>query len=488
MHHQVRSDAAIASGGALGYTPTVFEGAAPQDTPTELGPGDAVVIGVHADDVTDVGDVFAVLLLVDAEKGTELHFTDDGLNSCAGSPSWRGGEGVVSWKADKGYTAGTVVQYPSGQAQPGSSTSTEAGRGTWTKSGSFSLSASGEPLYAYQGSKVTPRWVYAISGVSGTSAWDDGTGTTNGCLPTELSNAKHHFHLGVHRDNFFYNSDRVGALLDLLLWTSDPTKWTASNTPMDVSPFLVAFEVVASGCDGVSNSGKLDDACGVCGGDGSSCAGCDGVPNSGKTNDVCGLCDGDGLSCARITSTTDAVLAGNAVIPLFNVEGVEVADVFTLSDNTNSHTSSVKAVLRDAGNRRRRGAGGSVTLNDDLKNSFASGSQVTITKPPCDGVLNSGKVNDACGVCDGDGSSCAGCDGVSNSGKVTDACGICGGDGSSCARTDTNGCEGLWTLYPAEFGGTKTKLRLCTVSPSTDAVWTDCSSNHLEFDSLCQPN
>ena len=28
--------------------------------------------------------------------------------------------------------------------------------------------------------------------------------------------------------------------------------------------------------------------------------GCDGVPNSGKTNDVCGECDGDGLSCAGI--------------------------------------------------------------------------------------------------------------------------------------------------------------------------------------------
>ena len=45
---------------------------------------------------------------------------------------------------------------------------------------------------------------------------------------------------------------------------------------------------------------------------------------------------------------------------------------------------------------------------------------------------------DACGVCLGDGSSCAGCDGVSNSGKVIDACGICGGDGCSCRTT----CDG----------------------------------------------
>jgi len=50
----------------------------------------------------------------------------------------------------------------------------------------------------------------------------------------------------------------------------------------------------------------------------------------------------------------------------------------------------------------------------------------------CDGVPNSGKVEDACGVCGGDDLSCAGCDGVPNSGLVEDACGVCDGDGSTC--------------------------------------------------------
>ena len=43
-------------------------------------------------------------------------------------------------------------------------------------------------------------------------------------------------------------------------------------------------------------------------------------------------------------------------------------------------------------------------------------------------------VNDACGVCGGDGSTCAGCDGVPNSGTVVDACDVCGGDGSTCTE------------------------------------------------------
>jgi hypothetical protein len=50
----------------------------------------------------------------------------------------------------------------------------------------------------------------------------------------------------------------------------------------------------------------------------------------------------------------------------------------------------------------------------------------------CDGVANSGLVNDDCDVCDGDNSSCAGCDGEANSELVEDACGVCDGDGSTC--------------------------------------------------------
>ena len=60
-----------------------------------------------------------------------------------------------------------------------------------------------------------------------------------------------------------------------------------------------------AGCDGVPNSGLVDDACSVCGGDGSSCAGCDGVPNSGLVDDACGVCGGDGSSCAGCTSAED---------------------------------------------------------------------------------------------------------------------------------------------------------------------------------------
>jgi len=70
------------------------------------------------------------------------------------------------------------------------------------------------------------------------------------------------------------------------------------------------FGGVASGCmdasacnydaDAEEDDGScaVDDECGECGGDDSSCAGCDGVPNSGLVNDACGVCGGDGSACS----------------------------------------------------------------------------------------------------------------------------------------------------------------------------------------------
>lgn len=59
----------------------------------------------------------------------------------------------------------------------------------------------------------------------------------------------------------------------------------------------------------------------------------------------------------------------------------------------------------------------------------------------CDGLPDSGKVTDMCGVCGGDDSWCRGCDGIINSGKFFDRCGVCGGDGMSCSLAGN--CAGV---------------------------------------------
>ena len=47
------------------------------------------------------------------------------------------------------------------------------------------------------------------------------------------------------------------------------------------------------GCDGAWGSGLIDDECGICGGDSTSCADCAGTPNGSAVVDNCGTCDAD---------------------------------------------------------------------------------------------------------------------------------------------------------------------------------------------------
>ena len=54
---------------------------------------------------------------------------------------------------------------------------------------------------------------------------------------------------------------------------------------------------------------------GVCNGTNSTCIGCDGVLNSGKVNDTCGVCEGNGTSCTTIVKSIPRTIANcNATV------------------------------------------------------------------------------------------------------------------------------------------------------------------------------
>ena len=56
---------------------------------------------------------------------------------------------------------------------------------------------------------------------------------------------------------------------------------------------------------------------------------------------------------------------------------------------------------------------------------------------------------DACGVCNGDNSTCLDCAGIPNGTAIIDACGVCNGDGSTCPDDNGNN-TGNQTVEPAE--------------------------------------
>ena len=205
------------------------------------------------------------------------------------------------------------------------------------------------------------------------------------------------------------------------------------------------------GCDGLPNSGKVSDQCGSClepsDIDFDSCLGCDGVAGSGKKLDACGVCAGDNSSCADNSYSLWVEQPNGG-----GVVAGERGEVCAGSDIT----VRFRAPLNRA-DTNRIVMFGTELINlpispDVLVPPGVPSGTLTFTAPsamPGDVIyfryyldrdqeygrpantsrrVTLGDIADPCGVCGGDGSSCAGCDGVPNSGKVPDLCGDCDGD------------------------------------------------------------
>eukprot|EP00794_Sanderia_malayensis_P016680 gene16680-18373_t len=102
------------------------------------------------------------------------------------------------------------------------------------------------------------------------------------------------------------------------------------------------------------NTGRtaaVPDACGVyCNGDNSTCSGCDNVPNSGKVFDACGVCGGSGTTCTTITSIVPNVVPNdgrNVTILGAGLNGTEVRCVIgaTTVTATIVNVTSIKCLV-----------------------------------------------------------------------------------------------------------------------------------------------
>ena len=182
-----------------------------------------------------------------------------------------------------------------------------------------------------------------------------------------------------------------------------------------------AFGTSCAGCDGVANSGKVTDACGHCllpsdPGFNAACAGCDGVPNSNATKDACGVCRAVGDPKANSTCTgCDGKPNSGAVF-----------DPCCVCNGNATYASPCYIALSINGLTK--------AFNPSETTTWAS-------------FFNAAgqAVYDQCGECVGWGynnTECSGCDGVPLSGLVFDSCGQCNGTCSTCNSTSGCGASG----------------------------------------------
>lgn len=132
-------------------TPLIFAGLLTLTTAASAGlssPGDIAFTGFNADGV----DNLAFVLLVSADPGQKIWFTDNEWNGTA----FNGGESFYSWTAPAGgLPAGTVVTLNDiNSGSPSSNLGIGSGE-TVTGSTNPGVSATDEAIYAYLGSNAT---------------------------------------------------------------------------------------------------------------------------------------------------------------------------------------------------------------------------------------------------------------------------------------------------------------------------------------------
>ena len=247
--------------------------------------------------------------------------------------------------------------------------------------------------------------------------------------------------------------------------------------------------MVGQTCSNVCSPGGLAtcDAClvwdALWNGDGTSCAGCDGVANSGKVNDACGTCDGDGPSgcdnqCFSTKRFDECLVCGGTGIP----EGECDCDGNVVDECGVCAGTGIPEGQCDCDGKvmdKCAVCGGKDACLDcaGVPNGAAVDEGCGCGAPgpsgcdlQCDSVMEldecgacggtgipegacdcDGNVVDECGVCAGGGSSCADCAGVPNGKSFIDACGVCA-PGSDDPR-DHGGDEDAFGGPPFEGDG-----------------------------------
>ena len=262
-------------------------------------------------------------------------------------------------------------------------------------------------------------------------------------------------------------------------------------------------------CAGVCGGVAVVDACGVCGGDDSSCQGCTDdeacnydasalFPDGSCTYpDNCGICGGNN-NCDECTDFNE-----NGTCDVAENVGCTYADALNYSpDATLDNGTCLFSCAGDIN------GDGDIQLNDLLDVLSAYGTSCGECPDVdgddiCDWADTCIGQEDVCGVCDGDGTSCFGCtdatacnynaealieDGTCTyievgscdcEGNVFDECGVCGGDGLS---GDTCDCDGSVEDAIGVCGGD------CPLDANADGICDTDQTEGCTYPAACNYN
>ena len=201
---------------------------------TTLTRGDIAFTGINA----DAPDGIMFVLLQDVTAGTAITFTDNGWFAAGG---FRDNEGTATLTFNAVAPAGTEVAV---DIAGGTATASNGAALTYTPvSGTISLAAGGDQVFAYQGAAPVEGSDCSflaginIDGTGGTPWQADAANSNTSALPEVLLNGVHAVGLG-EIDNALYDRSTVsGTTDDLRAAINNAANWTLDNgTPFALTP------------------------------------------------------------------------------------------------------------------------------------------------------------------------------------------------------------------------------------------------------------
>lgn len=271
----------------------------------------------------------------------------------------------------------------------------------------------------------------------------------------------------------FLDHKADSGLIDILI--SAPSPFNIRN--FQLYKYNLSNQPHCIDCKGVLFGSETLDLCGECGGNNESCFGCDGERESHKENDYCGECGGDHSKCSYVDSIEISDSLGLkekfyinrsiSIIPSNTIDSSSISSTYIDYEIPKplckSYVTNIKFNVFPTDRRMfwewKQGDyinhendiihcmskldGCNIKPHEDtfagsilwtLKRQLLSSDKIStifinvrfFTKecPGCDG-LYSGKVEDSCGICGGDDSTCHDCANILNGTHIVDECNNC---------------------------------------------------------------
>jgi len=205
-----------------------------------LSAGDIAVIAYN----TDGEDNFAWVALADIAANTTINFTDSSWQATAfRTTEHLDAGGPLTWTNASTLSAGSVVKFNGNVTQ---TWSIGSGNGA---TAFLSLATSGDQIFAFQGSKTSPDFVYGLqfahsSGIIASPTVSSSTNTTN--VPGTLSElGGTMFNVG-NFDNGYYMGTTTGSKAELLSAIANQANWTRSDSgPLAQASWVSGMSVTA---------------------------------------------------------------------------------------------------------------------------------------------------------------------------------------------------------------------------------------------------